>query len=378
MHTSDIVVVGAGLVGSALAWGLSRLDQKVTILDEGDQTLRASRGNFGLVWVQGKGAGLSDYARWSLRSATQWPELASALTAQTGVDVALQQKGGLSLALSEDDLQSKVKNLEWLRGEVGAPYDFEVLDNKALKELVPSIGPTIPGATYSPMDGHVNPLRLFLALHRAMHHQGVSLHSNAAVERIERKDGLFICHTAAGKFAAKKVVLAAGLANKKLAQHVDIHAPVEPNRGQVLITERLPAFLNFPTNYVRQTDEGTVQLGDSLEDVGYNDGTTTPVLQNIAQRAVRCFPILANTRVVRSWAALRIMSPDGFPIYQESSSMPGAFLVTCHSGVTLAANHALTLAPWIAGDQKPEAIQAFTANRFNAARTSPLGEEHAH
>lgn len=94
MHTSDIVVVGAGLVGSALAWGLSRLDQKVTILDEGDQTLRASRGNFGLVWVQGKGAGLSDYARWSLRSATQWPELANALAAQTGVDVALQQKGG--------------------------------------------------------------------------------------------------------------------------------------------------------------------------------------------------------------------------------------------------------------------------------------------
>jgi glycine/D-amino acid oxidase-like deaminating enzyme len=112
--------------------------------------------------------------------------------------------------------------------------------------------------------------------------------------------------------------------------------------------------------------------------VGYNDGTTTPVLQNIAQRAVRCFPLLANTRVVRSWAALRIMSPDGFPIYQESSSMPGAFLVTCHSGVTLAANHALTIAPWIAGDQKPDAIQAFTANRFHAERTSPLGEEHAH
>ncbi len=365
MQASDVVVVGAGLVGSALAWGLARQNQNVTILDEGDNAFRASRGNFGLVWVQGKGYGLADYARWSLKSATQWPELSEALSIQTGINVALQQQGGLSLALSDDDLQSKIDMLQWISDQVGGRYKFDVLDQAELKKLVPSVGPTIPGATYTAMDGHVNPLKLLLALHKGMQASSVKLHSRCAVTKIEQKNGLFVCHTARGEFAGKKIVLAAGLANKDLAPQVGINAPVVPNRGQVLITERMPPVLHLPTNYVRQTDEGTVQLGDSLEDVGYNDCTSTEVLENIAQRAIRCFPSLANARLVRSWAALRVMSPDGFPIYDESESMPGAFLVTCHSGVTLAANHAFTLAPWIASGNRPEEIKEFSAERFS-------------
>lgn len=378
MHTSDILIVGGGLVGSAIAWGSARLGQNVIVLDEGDQALRASRGNFGLVWVQGKGEGLSDYARWSLQSAQQWAQLARTLEEETGIDVSLQQHGGLSIALSDEDLADKVKRLQWLQSEIGSSYQFETLDAKALREMVPQIGETIPGATFSRMDGHVNPLKLFLALHRALKVNNVALHSNIKVEKIEHKNGAFECHTKKGIFKAKKIVMAAGLANTHLAQQVGIYAPVKPNRGQVLITERIPQLLELPSNYVRQTDEGTVQIGDSLEDVGLNDYTTTPVLQTIAQRAIRCFPILKNTRIVRSWAALRVMSPDGFPIYQESESMPGAFVATCHSGVTLAANHAFTIAPWIAGQTKPDAIKAFASARFNSQYLSSLGEEYAH
>lgn len=365
MQSSDVLVVGGGLVGSALAWGLAQQQQAVTVLDEGDNAFRASRGNFGLVWVQGKGYQQADYARWSLKSATQWVGLAESLKGQTGIDVALQQKGGLSLALSEEDLQSKIDTLQWLSDQVGGRYKFDVLDQLELKKLIPEVGPTIPGATFTAMDGHVNPLKLLLALHKGMQLGGVKLHSRAAVQKIEHKNGLFVCHSAQGQFAAKKIVLAAGLANKELAAQLDIYAPVEPNRGQVLITERMPSLLHLPTNYVRQTDEGTVQLGDSLEDVGYNDFTDTPVLENIAQRAVRCFPALAHKRVIRSWAALRVMSPDGLPIYEESETMPGAYLVTCHSGVTLAANHALTLAPWIVSGNRPDEITKFSAKRFS-------------
>ncbi|MFP3336389.1 FAD-dependent oxidoreductase, partial [Pseudomonas sp. SIMBA_064] len=68
----------------------------------------------------------------------------------------------------------------------------------------------------------------------------------------------------------------------------------------------------------------------------------------LADRALRTLPALREVRVVRSWAALRGMSQDGFPIYQQSETCPGAFVATCHSGVTLAAAHALKLAPMIA------------------------------
>jgi glycine/D-amino acid oxidase-like deaminating enzyme len=120
---------------------------------------------------------------------------------------------------------------------------------------------------------------------------------------------------------------------------VGLNAPVVPNRGQVLITERLMPFISYPTGHVRQTVDGTVQIGDSKEDVGFDKGTSMEVLAQIAARARKLFPILKDVKLVRAWGALRIMTPDGIPIYEESKSCPGAYLVTCHSGVTLGAFH---------------------------------------
>jgi glycine/D-amino acid oxidase-like deaminating enzyme len=226
----------------------------------------------------------------------------------------------------------------------------------------------VVGASYTPMDGHVNPLKLLRALHAGMQRRGVRLASGDGAERIVPEAGGFVVHGKRGVWRAPRVVLCAGLGNRALAPQVGLHAPVAPNRGQVLVSERVAPFLHHPTINVRQTDEGTVQFGDSMEEVGYNDFTTTHVLSNIAQRGVRAFPLLKNVRLVRTWAALRVYSPDGFPIYDESARHPGAFVVTCHSGVTLAAAHAMRIASWIAGGAMPEEIPAFTGSRFAGAR----------
>jgi len=91
-----------------------------------------------------------------------------------------------------------------------------------------------------------------------------------------------------------------------------------------------------------------------------------PVLSVLADRAVRTFPQLGQLNVVRTWAALRVMTRDGFPIYEQSTSEPGAFVATCHSGVTLAANHALVVAPAIARGELPaETFEVFSSRRFD-------------
>jgi len=69
--------------------------------------------------------------------------------------------------------------------------------------------------------------------------------------------------------------------------------------------------------------------------------------------------------VVRSWAALRVMTRDGFPIYDQSAECPGAFLASCHSGVTLAANHALVLPEMLRGGGLPPELAPFSAKRFD-------------
>jgi glycine/D-amino acid oxidase-like deaminating enzyme len=90
--------------------------------------------------------------------------------------------------------------------------------------------------------------------------------------------------------------------------------------------------------------------------------------------------MLGQLNVVRVWGALRVMSPDGYPIYQESASCPGAYVVTCHSGVTLAAAHAFRIAPWINGAAAPEELDAFRGDRFAAPDqpTQALDHHHAH
>lgn len=108
-------------------------------------------------------------------------------------------------------------------------------------------------------------------------------------------------------------------------------------------------------------------LGDSQEDVGFDTSTRTAVLQRIADRNVQVFPALKDANIVRMWAALRVMSPDGFPIYQQSDRYPGAFAATCHSGVTLAGAHALALALAMLDGALPESLAAFSARRFTAA-----------
>ena len=380
MVSSDVIVIGGGLVGTAVAYGLALVGRNVTVLDEGDDVFRASRGNFGLIWVHGKGRGVPPYARWTRESARQWPALAARLHDETGIDVQIKQPGGLYLCFSNAELEARSERLAAIRDEADGEYPYEILDRAALLQRLPQVGPKVVGASYSPMDGHVNPLKLLRALHTACTHRGVVLKTGLGVQRITHAGGLFTAHSGDRQFRAPKLVLAAGLGNALLAGQVGLHAPVRPNRGQLIVTERTEQILRYPTGYIRQTDEGGIQLGDSMEDVGYDDSTTTDALANIARRGVASFPMLGQLNVVRVWGALRVMTPDGYPIYQESNACPGAYVVTCHSGVTLAAAHAFRIAPWIDGAAAPEELDAFHGDRFRAADhpAQALDHHHAH
>lgn len=365
MLTTDVIVIGGGLVGSAIAYGMARQGTSVTVLDEGDVAFRASRGNFGLVWVQGKGYGCADYARWSRGSSRMWPGFRDMLREETGIDVELSQRGGYHICLDQGELEARRERLQWLQDAVGADeYPFEMMDANAARVDLPGLNPDVAGVSYTPMDGHCNPLKLLHALHTINRLRGVDYRPSTPAQTISHQAGVFTVSTPKGSMQAPRLIIAAGLATPGLSAQVGMYIPVRPNKGQVLITERVAPMLHNATNYVRQTDEGTVQIGDSMEDLGYDDSVHIGVSAEIAARAIRCFPSLRHTSLVRTWSALRIMTPDGFPIYQESASCPGAFAISCHSGVTLAAQHSLAVAPWMLGGEMPNYLSSFSANRF--------------
>src|SRR5262249_2550714 len=160
LNETDVAVIGGGLVGAAIAWGLARAGQRVVVLDEGDVAYRASRGNFALVWVQGKGLGMPEYAVWTKRSSDNWAELADALRDETGPDVPFRRPGGFHLCLSERELENRAATLARLHNQPDmVRYDYEILDRDRLRTTLPQVGPDVVGGSYCALDGHVNSLR---------------------------------------------------------------------------------------------------------------------------------------------------------------------------------------------------------------------------
>ncbi len=367
---TDVIVVGGGLVGAAVSYGLVKAGASVVVLDEGDTAFRASRGNFGLVWVQSKGDGLHDYASWSRTSSDLWPEFAAALGAETGVDVGHHRPGGMELCLDEAEYEAHETSIKRMHNQrdVGA-NDRCMINGDEVRRMEPNVGPEVIGASFCPHDGIVNPLLTLHALHRALHAAGADYRPDDRVDHVVPDGGGFRAITRHGVISGDHVVIAAGNGSPRFGPDLGLDIPVGPERGHIVVTERTKPLFHHVLGQIRQTDEGTVMLGATRETVGFDTGFNLVMVREIAGRAVRKVPALRTLRIIRSWSALRIMSPDGFPVYAESETCPGAFVVTCHSGVTLAAAHALRLgSKLLEGDFNRE-FAAFLPRRFDVSAT---------
>lgn len=374
MEAADVIVIGGGMVGAAIAYGLVRSGASVLMLDEGDDALRTARGNFGLVWTQSKGRGLQRYQEWSRESAALWTDFAAEIEAATGVHAGHEQNGGLSLCVTDEDVADAEALIAEMQAQAGnTPYEVDMIDRAAIEDLIPNVafGPEVRAASYCRHDGHANPLRLLRGMHAGFQAAGGRFRPNVSVAEIVRDGAGYVVLVSSGaRFQADKVVIACGHGAPALAAKTGLHCPTRPQRGQILVTERLAPILPLPMGSIRQTDEGSIMLGVSHEEVGFDDRNTGDVASAIAARAARVLPALKDVNIVRAWGALRIMPPDGCPIYDESETMPGVFMATNHSGVTLAAVHARRLPEWVLHGRTAVGFDQFSVRRFD-------GTEHA-
>jgi glycine/D-amino acid oxidase-like deaminating enzyme len=373
MHT-DVVVIGGGLVGSAIAYGLAGRKLKVLVLDGGDRDFRASTANMGLVWQQGKGMDMPAYQQLTRDSVSGWPQLSSDLMEATSIDVQYENKGGLTVCLGEAEFAARRAKLQRLDDQLGSNPHWEMLDRAALTKLLPGVplGPEVAGASFGCRDGHANPLRLLSALHTGVVRKGGQLRGGVTVCSVRREgsEAFRIELGSSERVSAARVLIAAGLGSKVLASQVGLNIPIRPQRGQLLVTERLEPLLPLPLHSLRQTRDGTVMIGVTNENTGYDNSTTAAAAAALSAKVLRWLPALSDAKLVRQWAGLRIMTPDTYPIYAQSQSHPGAFVAVCHSGVTLAAAHAGLLADAIAAGRLTPSLDAFHERRFDVSKAA--------
>ena len=362
----DVAVVGGGMVGGAIAYGCASRGARCVMLDGGDVSLRAARGNFGLVWSQGKGKDMPAYAVWTRRSLELWPAFAEAMGSAAGQAIGYRRVGGLAFCVGEQEFAERRDELARLHNlDGGRGPALRLLDRRELEELLPDtpLGPSVTGASLAPDDGHVNPLLLLRGLHAGFRNSGGVHRPGVEVRGIEAGAGYAI--ELDGEIVrARKVVIAAGVATQRVAAMVGLEVPVRPVRGQNMVTERLPPMLPLPASAIRQTEEGVVQIGVTNEEGTWEPATSVEALARMAARAVTVLPPLARARIVRAWGALRPMTPDGYPCYAESTTHPGAFVAVCHSGVTLSAAHANVLAPMILAGRLTDEMAEMHPSRF--------------
>jgi glycine/D-amino acid oxidase-like deaminating enzyme len=364
----DICVIGGGLMGAAAALGLVKTGARVLMVDRISSLHKASRANFGLVWSQSKGLGNRHYCRLSVKAVLAFEAFAGWLEQESGIGTELRLGAGLVLSIGAAELAARQKLVQQFHHEAeqsGETHPSRMVDRAEVQALVgaASLGEHVAGGSFSDIDGDVNPLLLLRALRKVFSSRGGHFRQGCTVNAIQREGRTYVLETTQGAVEAPGIVLAAGLGNIELAAMLGKTVPLVPQKGQLLVTERVVPFLPFPMSGIRQTGSGSVMIGYTNEDTGFEVSTTASAARGLSRRALEIFPGLRRVRVVRSWGGLRLLTGDGAPIYDEIDE--NAYLLATHSAVTLAALHASLLPEWILGGRRPDEIKHFNLARYH-------------
>ncbi len=365
----NVLIIGGGVTGAAIGYGLAKQGESVCVLDASPLKDRASRSNMGLIWCQSKALGNPAYVRWGFLSSRLFTELDKDIKATTGIDIAHQPVGGIIPCLGQTEFERRANYINDLRVEAGGEYPGEMLSRTELETLLPKIrfGDQVVGATFCDQDGFVEPLKLLFGLRAAMTQRGGTfLPRTRATEICPVDGGGYRVKTQDKVFTCERLVLAGGLGNLPLARPFDVKVPIHPDRGQVLLTERVGNILPIPLLGITRTPGGTIMVGFMHENVGTDTRLVPESVAKEGRWAQTVWPKITDLRVIRCWSSLRVMPDDGFPIYDTLPGHPNLFLINAHSAVTLAAAHATVLPDYILGRKTSGDHLNFGLSRFNA------------
>ncbi|WP_408011248.1 NAD(P)/FAD-dependent oxidoreductase [Pseudalkalibacillus sp. A8] len=355
----ETIIIGAGVVGNSIAYHLSeRSREDILVLDKNFPLSGTSGSTQAWVWVHNKNP--SWYAEFSMYSAELYPFLSKKIG-----DVEYKRTGGLSPFFNESDREKAEKLAEAYRG-IG--IKIKVLTREEVLEKEPHLNPAVAGATYSKIDGNVNPSRLVDRLMRAAKNQGVEYSYYTTVSGVDKKNDMYLLESNKGTFRCKKLILASGTWSREVGKMLGINIPINQLRGQILVTEPLKPFLNYTISGIRQANNGEVLIGYSMENSGFDRSTTLDVIQETANLAQHYVPAIKKAKVVRAFSGIRAMPEDGFPILGEIPGNENLYVAATHSGVTLSPLIGTLITELILDRETSIPIDRFSIQRFDSLK----------
>ena len=374
---AEIVVIGAGIVGSCTAYHLARDGADVVVLERGRRNGAASGNNAGSLHVQLLAYDFGDWAQAGGQpaarslplqrdSAAVWPELAATL----GVDLGIEITGGLMLA--DDD-----RRLEHLRRKAAVErlqgVEVEILSGRELRDLAPYVSPRLAGAAWCPAEGKINPLLAAPAVLDGALAAGARLHEDAEVQAVARAGSGFAIRTARGTIRAGKVLNACGGWSARVAEMVGGRLPARAHPIQLIVTEPVPPLVHHLLSHadrhltLKQVRNGNLIIGGGWR-AALDARTGHPTVRRDSFEgnlwvASQVLPGLDTTHVIRSWAAMNV-AIDGAPVLGELPGVPGFFHAVTVNGITLGPLLGQLMAEWMRTGRTPPGAGYFTLDRF--------------
>jgi hydrogen cyanide synthase HcnC len=395
VETSDVVIVGGGVIGAGIAYELScRNGLSVTLIDL-KKPGNASQASAGGLWPIGESVGLgcgviyaktlskddgfqdaskasrpaqlpSCFFDLSLKSNALFPALHQRLLARTGIDFKLQETGLKFIIFDEEDqrfAESIYDSIPHLHNQI------VWLDQQALRDDEPYVADTALGAMEFANDHQVNPYLLMQAYLSGARRQGVRIINEEVVSVEVRHRRVMSVTTRNRVVCCDTLVNAAGAWAGHLGGMLGLSIPIVPIKGQILLSETLPPILRSCLStsdcYVAQKDNGEMLIGSTTEDVGFDTTVDLSAVRGLAEGAMRAVPALRMVNCKRSWAGLRPGTPDELPILGRVPDV-GGYVNACghfRTGILLSAVTASAISSVVQGTEPLVDITPFLLER---------------
>jgi sarcosine oxidase subunit beta len=366
--TAEVVIIGGGITGTAIAYNLAKKGVKNIVLLEKNFLASGATGRCG--------AGVR----------SQWGTKMNCILAKESIsffekinweldykeDCEFKQGGYLLLANTEREVSQFKKNIE-LQNKLDIPS--KLLSPYEAKQIVPFLDTDkILAAAFCYKDGHANPFHVVNAYAKAAERLGVEICKYTTVTGIETQNGrVKKVITDKGEILTEKVVNAAEGHSKEIASMAGLNIPVYSERHQILVTEPVnptlnPMVMSFSMNfYVQQTPHGSFLMGCSHDEPeSYNISSSWDFMEDISKRIVGILPPLKDVHVVRQWAGLYNMTPDRQPILGSHPELGGFYMAVGFSGhgFMLGPMTGLLMAEHILGEKYTNDISTLDVGRF--------------
>jgi glycine oxidase len=329
-RTADVVIIGGGVIGSAIAWHLVAQQQRTILVEKNQPGQEASAAAAGILAVASGRSKRGPMYQLKRAGQEMYPALVQELEKRTGIDIEYQTTGVLDLIRTDAD-EKKYRQLYELRREQG--YAATWLTAEEVRKLEPTLTTELRGAVHFSGDHHLHNGKLAEAWAKAVEQRGGVVQTGVTVNEA-RIEGSKVTAVRIGDewVSVNTVVIAAGSWSRQVGDLFGLTIPVEPAKGQMITvcSTELRHVISWSEHYLVPRKNGEVVIGSTVEFVGHNKDVTLETVQSLIRRSIDLAPGIGKAPLNRFWAGLRPYSPTRRPILCRAPGLENVILATGH------------------------------------------------